>query len=119
MIIAVNFSNLSNWKEEAWKYQGFKPPSFPDIFIFTARITLHFRIDFDGGSFIVYAECNERIRMHEDTKRNISRHEAKHSFDGRTIGDSTTRNDCKHHAKYVSTTRTKDSNFVRNLRAWF
>ena len=23
MIIAVNFSNLSNWKEEAWKNQGF------------------------------------------------------------------------------------------------
>ena len=23
MIIAVNFSNLSNWKEEAWKNHGF------------------------------------------------------------------------------------------------
>ena len=23
MIIAVNFSNLSNWKEEAWNNQGF------------------------------------------------------------------------------------------------
>ena len=23
MIIAVNFSNLRNWKEEAWKNQGF------------------------------------------------------------------------------------------------
>ena len=47
-------------------------------------------------------------------------HEAKHFFDSGTTGDSTTSNDyydCKPHAKYISTTRTKDFNFVRNLSA--
>ena len=51
-------------------------------------------------------------RRHENV---LSHHDAKYSLDGRTTGESTTRNDCKHLTKYDSAIRTKDFNFVPNL----
>ena len=51
-------------------------------------------------------------RRHENV---LSHHDAKYSLDGRTTGESTTRNDCKHLTKYDSAIRTKDSSFVSNL----
>ena len=76
---------------------------------------------FDGGRHTVYAECNileswidrwsqlvttttwidlrhlylRHGRIHDDAKRTLSPSEAKHSLDGRTSGDSNTRNDCE------------------------
>ena len=48
-----------------------------EIEFFNKELTL---VDFDGGSYIVCAECNERRRMHEDTKRNLSRHARSKTF---------------------------------------
>ena len=48
-----------------------------EIEFFNKELTL---VDFDGGSYIVCAECNERRRMHEDSKRNVSHHARSKTF---------------------------------------